>query len=91
MARLPKDKLISEVLSPDGSYSIKAYVSEAALTAPSVLGELNYKTKNKKPKNIYWNYRENSANIKWVDKDTVIINDHKLDIFHDTFDWRNDK
>jgi hypothetical protein len=91
MGRLPKDKLIAEVPSPDGTYSIKAYVSETSLSAPAVLGELNYNNENKKTKNIYWNYKENSADIKWVDNATVIINGHKLDIFYDTFDFRNEK
>lgn len=89
MDRLPKDKFISEVISPSGEYSIKAYVSETSLSAPAVLGELNYISKRKKPKNIYWNYREDSADIKWIDNVTVIINGHKLNVLTDTFDFRN--
>ncbi|WP_432432661.1 DUF5412 family protein [Clostridium swellfunianum] len=50
-----------------------------------------FNTKNKKPKNIYWNYHENTANIKWVDDNTVIINSHKLDVLKDTFDFRRSK
>lgn len=88
MGRLPKGVLMSEIKSPDGNYTIKAYVSEAALSAPAVRGELNYNETKKKPKNIYWNYREDSANIEWIDNVTVIINGHKLNILHDTFDWR---
>ena len=89
MDRLPKDKFISEVISPSGEYSIKAYVSESSLSAPAVLGELNYISKRKKPKNIYWNYREDYADIKWIDNITVIINGHKLNVLTDTFDFRN--
>lgn len=91
MGRLPKDKFITEVQSQDGKYSIKAYVSESSLSAPALLGELNYKAEKKKPKNIYWNYKENKANIKWIDDVTVVINGHKLNILNDTFDWRNEK
>ncbi len=89
MGRLPKDKFLSEVISPGGEYSIKAYVSESSLSAPAVLGELNFISKRKRPKNIYWNYREDHADIEWVDNFTVIINGHKLNVLKDTFDFRN--
>ncbi|WP_024834191.1 DUF5412 family protein [Ruminiclostridium josui] len=89
MGRLPKDRLISEVESPSGEYSIKVYISESSLSAPAVLGELNYKKIKKKPKNIYWDYKKETADIKWIDNVTVIINGHKLNILHDTYDWRN--
>lgn len=89
MSRLPKDKFICEVLSPNAKYSIKAYVSESSLSAPAILGELNYKVEKKKPKNIYWNYREDTANINWIDDVTVIINGHELNVLHDNYDWRN--
>ncbi|MCX7709726.1 MAG: DUF5412 domain-containing protein [Clostridia bacterium] len=89
MGRLPKGKLISEAQSPDGTYTIKAYLSDGgATTSYAVLGELNFNTIKKKPQNIYWNYREDFANIKWVDNDTVMINDHTLNVPADRFDYR---
>jgi hypothetical protein len=90
IGRLPKGNLITAVQSPDGNYTIKAYVSETSLSAPAVRGELNYNKQKKRTKNIYWNYREDSANIKWVDNVTVIINGHKLNVSQDTFDWRRE-
>ena len=92
MSRLPKGNLISEIKSPNGDYTIKAYVSDGGATTDfAVLGELNFNIRNKKPKNIYWNYHENTANIRWVDEDTVIINGHELDVPNDTFDFRSSK
>lgn len=92
MNRLPKGELISELKSPNGDYTIKAYVSDGGATTDfSVLGELNYNAMNKKTKNIYWNYHEDTANIEWVDDDTVIINGHELNVLHDTFDFRISK
>lgn len=89
MNRLPKQELIAEVKSPNGTYTIKAYLSDGgATTAFAVLGELNYNKENKRPKNIYWNYREDHADINWIDNDSVIINGHKLDVPNDTFDFR---
>ncbi|MED1471756.1 DUF5412 domain-containing protein [Bacillus salipaludis] len=89
MSRLPKGDIISEVSSPEGTYTLKAYVSSGgATTDNAVLGELNFNKGNKKPKNIYWNYHEETANIKWVDENTVIINGHKLKVPSETFDYR---
>ena len=90
MNRLPKGELISEVQSPNGTYTVKAYVSEGTLSAPAVRGELSYNKKIKRPKNIYWNYRQDKAIIEWFDDDTVIINGHKLDVPYDSFDFRKD-
>lgn len=91
MGRLPKGKLIAEVQSPDGNYTLRAYVSGTSLSADAVRGELNYNKMKKKPRNIYWNYKESSADIKWKDNVTVVINGHELNVLHDTFDFRRNK
>jgi hypothetical protein len=41
-------------------------------------------------KTIYWNYDESTVNIKWLDNETIEINDHKLNIFNDTYHWKKD-
>ncbi|MBO1581253.1 DUF5412 domain-containing protein [Bacillus sp. XF8] len=90
MSRLPTGEFLSEETSPDGKYTLKAYVTNGgATTSFSIRGELVRNDQNKKTKNIYWNYRENTANIIWSDNDTVIINGHKLDVPNDKFDFRN--
>lgn len=89
MGRLPKGNLISEVQSPNGTYTIKAYITNGgATTSYAIRGELIYNNIRKKPKNIYWNYREDKAIIEWVDEDTVIINGHELDVPNQKFDFR---
>lgn len=45
----------------------------------------------KKSGNIYWNYKESSADIKWKDSITVVINGNELNVLHDTFDFRRNK
>ncbi|MBF8984581.1 hypothetical protein IZY60_13625 [Lutibacter sp. B2] len=86
---LPKGDLISEVQSPNATYTIKAYISSGgSTTANAIRGELNFNNTRNKPKNIYWNYREDKAVIKWVDNDTVIINGHELDVLDERFDFR---
>ena len=42
-------------------------------------------------KNIYWNYREETATVQWLDDHTVLINKHKLNVETDTYDFRKTK
>lgn len=89
MSGLPEGQLIAEAESPNGTYTIKAYLNNAhATTSFSIRGELTFNTVNKKPKNIYWNYREDNAIIEWINDNTVVINGHKLDVLNDKFDFR---
>ena len=91
MSSLPGGKFLSEVASPSGEYTIKAYRTNGGATvAYAIRGELNFNNSGKKPKNIYWNYRENSATIEWIDNDTVMINGIELDVPNEKFDFRRE-
>lgn len=53
MGRLPEGEYLAEETSPDGKYTLKAYVTNGgATTAYAVRGELVFNEKNKKSKNI---------------------------------------
>ena len=89
MGRLPKGELINEIKSPNGTYTVKAYLTNGGATVSyAVRGELNFNRVNKKPKNIYWNYREDKATVEWIDDNTVIINGYELDVLREKFDFR---
>lgn len=89
MSRLPKGELINEVKSPNGTYTVKAYLANGGATVSyAIRGELNFNRANKRPKNIYWNYREDKAIIEWIDDNTVIINGHELDVLREKYDFR---
>jgi len=91
MDRLPTGEFLTEETSPDGKYTLKAYVTNGgATTSYAVRGELVFNEKRKEPQNIYWNYREEIAEITWKDNDTVVINGHTLDVPNDKFDFRHD-
>ncbi|WEG15087.1 DUF5412 domain-containing protein [Alkalihalophilus pseudofirmus] len=91
MNRLPIGEYLTEETSSDGKYILKAYVTNGgATTSHSIRGELVFNEGNKKTKNIYWNYREDNANITWTDNDTVVINGHTLDVPNEKFDFRNE-
>nr|WP_245546993.1 DUF5412 domain-containing protein [Evansella cellulosilytica] len=90
MNRLPTGEYLTEETSPDGTYTLKAYISDGgATTSYAIRGELVYNEKKNKTKNIYWNYREEDAEINWLDDNTVVINGHALNVLHDKFDYRN--
>lgn len=90
MNRLPTGEYLTEEISPDGTYSLKAYLTNGgATTSYSIRGELVFNNRNDKTKNIYWNYREETANIEWIDNDTVVINGHTLNVPKEKFDFRN--
>ncbi|EIM05249.1 hypothetical protein A1A1_17300 [Planococcus antarcticus DSM 14505] len=46
---------------------------------------------NKRNNNIYWNYREDSATINWIDEDTVDITGQQLTVPKEKYDFKNEK
>ena len=89
MNRLPTGEYLTEETSPDGTYTLKTYISVTSLSSNAVRGELVYNKRNGKTKNIYWNYPESNAKIEWLDQRTVVINGHTLEIPSGKYDWRN--
>lgn len=89
MESLPKGEFLTEESSPDGKYTLKAYVTNGgATTSYAIRGELVFNEKSGKTKNIYWNYREEDAEISWLDNDTVIINNRTLNVPKEKYDFR---
>ncbi|MGZ9583714.1 DUF5412 domain-containing protein [Paenibacillus marinisediminis] len=87
--RLTGGEIIAQSTSPNGTYTVKAYLnSGGATTGFSVRGQLFINKSSNKPKNIYWQYREQTADINWLDDDTVNINGHVLDLPNDVYDYR---
>ncbi|MDO4189994.1 MAG: DUF5412 family protein, partial [Lachnospiraceae bacterium] len=75
--------------SPTGKYTITAYLDNGGATVDfSVLCVLD---NGKNTKNIYSNYHCDTAKIKWLDDDTVIINGIRLEnVESDVYDWRRE-
>lgn len=85
-----KQELITESISPEGTYTVNAYLyNGGATTSYAVLGELVFNEVNKKSKKIYWQYKEENAVIEWIDDDTVLINGVQLELPHETYDYRD--
>ena len=89
MARLPEGEFLKEATSPTGAYTVRAYLTNGgATTAYAVRGEVVYHKKNDKTKNIYWQYREQRAEIFWLDDTTISINGIELDVRKEVYDYR---
>ncbi|MBZ9533312.1 DUF5412 domain-containing protein [Cytobacillus oceanisediminis] len=89
MNRLPKGEYLTEETSPDGTYTLKAYlVNGGATTSYAIRGELVLNNKDNKTKNVYWNNNEETATIEWTDKNTVVVNGHTLHAPKERFDYR---
>ncbi|TBV90164.1 hypothetical protein EW028_00580 [Lysinibacillus sp. OL1] len=90
MNRLQTGEYLTEATSPDGKYTIKAFVTNGdATTSNGIRGELVFNEQGYKTKNIYWNYREDTADINWIDNNKMIINGYTLKVPNEKFDYRH--
>ncbi|AJD89741.1 hypothetical protein JMA_04240 [Jeotgalibacillus malaysiensis] len=90
MDRLPEGEFMTEETSPGGTYTLKAYLANSGATVVyAVRGEL-VTNDSGKTKNVYWQYREEEAEIEWLDEDTVVINGIELDVPGERYDYRKD-
>lgn len=90
MRNIPEGKYIESIESPNKEYKLNAYfIDGGSLSGDSIRVELENISTNK-IKNIYWGYPYSKVNMEWFDNDVVIINDKKLNIHKDTYNWKND-
>lgn len=61
-----------------------------ATVSYSVRAEIVFNDSKKKPKTIYWNYREDFATITRTDDSTVKINGHELNVPGEKYDFRRE-
>jgi len=87
--RLPRGKVVAQQSSPDGTYTVKAHLSDAGTTTTySIVGVLYFNKENRKSKSIYFQKDEDNASIVWIDNHTVIIDNKRLSVPKDIYDYR---
>lgn len=87
MARLPHGELIASYNSPTKEYTLNVYLCHGGATVDnSIRGELETKYHKR---NIFWQYKEDCAEVEWVDDHHISINGIILDIRYDIYDWRS--
>ena len=81
-------KPINSVSSPDGRYTVTAYLNDGGATTSYCVLAAVKDNKTGFERNIYWQEDVDVAYIDWVDETTVIINAAELDVQKDTYDYR---
>ncbi|WP_200883323.1 DUF5412 family protein [Planococcus sp. CAU13] len=88
--RINPGEFLTEEVSPGGEYTVRTYVNNGGATdSYAVLGVLYFNDSEKKPKNIYWQYKMESSIVQWQDSDTVIINGISIDVPNGKHDYRH--
>ena len=90
MKVLPDGKLLNTVVSPNLKYSVKIYAIPESGTLDSAIKAEIKETATGKTRNIYWETGIDSATVSWGAKDTVIINNHPINVIDGEYDWRDD-
>lgn len=89
-AAIKGEKLVSEYSSPNSTYTVEIYQNDGGATTDyAVLGVLRKKSDSSYSRNIYWENHTDSAEVEWLDDDTVIINGRKIpNVLKDKYDFR---
>ena len=92
-AAIKGEKLLGEYPSPNSTYTVEIYQNDGGATTDyAVLGVLRKKSDSSYSRNIYWEYHTDSAEVKWLDDDTVVINGKKIqNVLKDKYDFRYSK
>jgi len=88
--RIEGQEVIEEVISPNDTYTITAYLNNGGATTDYAVLCSVTENQTGKERNIYWQYHCSEAKIEWKDEKTVIINGVELDVLKDSYDYRND-
>lgn len=86
--RINGQDILTELTSPNSTYTVTAYLNNGGATTDYAVLCTVTDNKTGKSKNIYWNAPCQTADVAWVDDVTVMINEVKLDVRHDVFDYR---
>lgn len=92
-----KEVLVEEIVSPDDKHTLKVYyINNGAITGDSLKVKL-VNNKTNKARDIYVDYPvyytnlEEQIKIKWIDNEIIEINEIKLNINEDNYDWRKNR
>jgi hypothetical protein len=62
---------LTEATSPNGAYTVTAYLNNGGATTSYVTLCTLKNNKNGKAKNIYWQYRSEKAEMEWLNDEIV--------------------
>lgn len=85
---LPTGELICASTSPNGNYTIQAYLCDGGATTDQAIRAEVLNSASGKVRNIYWQYHAYEADIEWLSDTLVRINGIELDVRTDAYDYR---
>jgi hypothetical protein len=80
---------MESVSSPDGVYTINSFLVSGNATVDFCVRCEVVENSSGDKRNLYWEYRCESAQLKWIDNTTVEINGKQLNVLTDSYDWRD--
>ena len=89
LQRINGQEVLQEVPSPSGDDTIIVYLNNGGATTSYAILCTVKDNQTGRERNIYWQDHRDEANVQWVDDDTVIINNVELDVWEDSYDFRN--
>ena len=90
---LPEGKLLFSTMSPDEqqAYTVQVYqIKDETGVKDAVRAQL-VNNADKTTKNIYWQVGETNALVSWESDYVVVINDIRIDVRNQVYDWRYPK
>jgi hypothetical protein len=89
--RIKGQEYLSQSTSPDKTYTLTAYLNNGGATTDfAVLCTLK-NNESGKTKNIYWQYHCDTANMEWLNDETIKINGVELIVRKDIYDYRREQ
>ncbi len=86
--RIKGEELISSSTSPTGEYELSVYRNNGGATTGYAVLCTAREVSTDKERNIYWQYRIEDATVEWESDYIVVINNIRLDVRKDAYDYR---
>ena len=90
---LPEGKFLFSTMStdPEQSYTVQIYrISDKDGPGDAIRG-VRVNNRNGEKRNFYWVVGETNATVTWDSEFVVVINDRKIDVRTQVYDWRYPK
>ena len=88
LQRIKGQEVIRECPSPNGRYTIIAYLNNGGATVNYAVLCTVKDNETGRIKNIYWNYHCSETVIEWLDDQTAVLNGITLNVLKETWDYR---
>ncbi|TCS95749.1 DUF5412 family protein [Hazenella coriacea] len=82
---IAEDRLIKEIFSPDGAYTIQIYEPVGMMPDYSSYVDVVFNDELRDSRRIYWQGYSQDLNVVWVSEDMVDVNGRKLNVYKDAY------